>query len=121
MKINISNKYTYIPKWNGNRKLPPEEQVSVEYRYMTCEEEEKYSQFVPKYKGANRDEVELEIKTNANEIWDICVSKVSGLTDEAGKELTDHKAVRKVPGTYGLITELVGIIRKGIGEEESKN
>jgi hypothetical protein len=42
-------------------------------------------------------------------------------TDEAGKELTDHKAVRKVPGTYGLITELVGIIRKGIGEEESKN
>lgn len=121
MKINISNKYTYVPKWNGNRKLPPDKQMSVEYRFMSCEEEEKFSQFVPKYKGDKRDEVELEIKTNANEIWDTCVTKVLGLYDEAGKELSDPKAVRKVSGTYGLITELVGIIRKGIGEEDQKN
>jgi hypothetical protein len=121
VKINISNKYTYVPKWNGNRKLPPAEQVSVSYRFMTCEEEEKYSQFIPKYKGDKRDEVELEIKTNANEIWDICVQRVDGLKDENGKDLTDPKAVRKIAGTYGLITELVGIIRKGIGEEDQKN
>lgn len=121
MKINISNRYTYIPKWNGNRALPAKEQISVEYRYMTCEEEEKFSQFVPKYKGDKRDEVELEIKTNANEIWDLCTIKVNNLQDESGKELTDPKALRKVSGMYGLVTELVAIIRKGIEEAEAKN
>lgn len=121
MKINISNRYTLVPKWNGNRELPLEEQVTVEYRYMTCEEEEKYSQFVPKYKGEKRDEMELEIKSNANEIWDNCALKVNGLRDETGKELSDPKAVRKVAGTYGLVTEVVAAIRKGFSEEEQKN
>ena len=123
MKVNISGRETYIPKWNGNQKLPKAEQVSVEYRYMTCEEEEKYSNFVPKYSmEANAaKEVELEIKPHANEIWDLCVTKVSGLFDENGKEITDPKAVRKVPGLYELITEVSAEIRKGIQEADSKN
>jgi hypothetical protein len=121
VKINVANKHIYIPKWNKNQKLPATEQVRIEYRYMTCEEEEKYSVFIPKYKGEKRDEIELEIKTSANEIWDLCALKVSGLQDENGKEISDPKAVRKIPGTYGLVTELVGIIRKGFDEDEIKN
>jgi len=121
MKVNISGKQVYIPKWNGNRKLPKDEQVTVEYRYMTCEEEEKYSNFVPKYSMDNTQEVELEIKPHANEMWDLCVTKISGLFDEAGKEIADPKAARKIPGSYGLITEVAAEIRKGIGEADSKN
>ena len=121
MKINITGKSVYVPKWNGNRLLPAEQQVSVEYRYLTCDEEEKFSKFVPRYKGEKKDEMELEIKTNANEIWDLCVQKVNGLVDDAGTDITDPKALRKVPGTYELVTEIVALIRKGISEEELKN
>ena len=89
---------------------------------MTAEQEEKYSTIVPKYKGTeDKMNVEVEIHTNANAIWDDCVKKVSGLYDENDKELTDPKKVRNIPGIYGLITEVVAHIKKGIEEEEVKN
>jgi hypothetical protein len=121
MRVNISGKQEYTPKWNGNRKLPAADRLRVEYRYMSCEEEEQFSLFIPKYDTGDTSSVELEIKSHANEIWDLCVVKVHGFVDEAGKEITDPKAVRKVPGVYGLVTEVVAEIRKGITEEEAKN
>lgn len=121
MKINIAGKETYVPKWNGNRKLPKEEQVVVEYRYMTCEEEERFQAFVPRYDTENTKSVELEIQTHANDIWAACVTKLTGLSDTAGKEITDPKAVAKVPGVYGLVTEVVAEIKRGLDEGASKN
>ena len=119
MKINISGKQEYTPKWNGNRKAPEKDRIRVEYRYLTCEEEERFSNFSPRYDTEGKD-VELEIKTHANEIWELCVTKISGLTDEADKPI-DPKGVLKAPGVYELITEVVAQVKKGISEDDSKN
>lgn len=118
MRINISGKDIYTPKWNGNLKLPEKERVTVEYRYLTCDEEEKYTVYQPKYE---KETIELEVKSNANEIWDSCVLKVSGLVGDDGKEIIEAKAVRKIPGVYGLVTEVVAHIRKGFEESDQKN
>ena len=34
MIVNISRGFTYTPKWNGNRKLPDDEQVKVHMEFV---------------------------------------------------------------------------------------
>lgn len=123
MKIKLSRTDIYIPKWNGNRSLPESEQVKVEYRYMTCEEEERFSVLRPIYNMAEgkTQDVAIDYKTFANDIWKACVKKVSGLQDEAGAEITESKKVADIPGMYSLITEVVAEIKRGLTEEDLKN
>ena len=126
MRVKVARQDVYIPRWRGNRDLPEDEQVKVEYSYMTAEQEEKYSTLVPRYKGTQDEkiDVEVEVHTNANAIWLDCVKNVSGLFWDDGKgekEYTTPKEILKIPGIYGLVTEVVGHIKQGIDEEESKN
>lgn len=123
MKIKIIRQDIYIPNWKNNHKLPKGEQITIDYSYMTAEQEERFSLVTPRYSGElpETKTIEIEFHTNANAIWDECVKKVNHLFDENGKEITDPKAVRSIPGIYGLITEVVGHIKKGIEEEEAKN
>ena len=123
MKVKVARQDVYIPRWRGNRDLPDDEQVKVEYSYMTAEQEEKYSDLQPKYVSENdKMHYEIEVKYNVNAIWNECVKKVSGLFDEeSGKEITDPKKVREIPGIYTLISEVVGHIKQGIEEDEAKN
>jgi len=123
MKVKVARQDVYIPGWRDNKKLPEAEQIKVDFSYMTAEQEEKFSTLVPRYKGTETEkmDIEVEIHTNANAIWDDCVKKVHGLFDEdSDKEITAPQKVREIPGIYGLITEVVAHIKKGI-EEESKN
>ena len=129
VKIKLSRTDIYIPKWNKNRKLPEEEQIKIEYRFMTSEEEERFSLIRPTYSmdKQNTDadgkpkEIAVDFELHANEIWDICVKKVTGLFDESGVEIAEPKKIRAIPGIYGLITEVVAEIKRGLTEEEIKN
>ena len=123
MKVKVARQDTYIPRWRGNRELPEDEQIRVEYSYMTAEQEEKYSDLQPKYVSEdNQMHYEIEVKYNVNAIWNECVKKVTGLYNEdTGKEINLPKEVAKVPGIYGLISEVVGHIKQGIEEDEVKN
>lgn len=121
MKIKLSRTDTYIPKWNGNRNLPEAEQVKVDYRYMTCEEEEKWSVIRPVFTDGETKEVKVDYATHANDIFAACVLKVDGLCDTDGKPVAKPQEVLKVPGIYGLVTEVVAEIKRGITEQDSKN
>ena len=122
MRVSLAKELTYIPKWNGNRKLKKEEQVVVTYRYMTSQEEEELSVITPKYKiGDKSGESEIEIKPKSIEVWDKCVIRVSGLVDEKDTPITEPAKVRAIPGIYELVTEVVAEIRKGFTGEEEKN
>ncbi len=122
MELTISGVYEFVPKFNGNRKLKGENQIVVTYRYMTSEEEERFTHIVPRYSSKDSDKVEVDVKTNANDIWDACVIKIVGLKDKAtGNPITDPKKVREIKGIYALITEVVAEIKKGFTEAELKN
>ncbi len=123
MKIKLARTDTYIPKWNGNRSLPDSEQVKIEYRYMTCEEEERFSKIRPVYNMAEgkAQEITVNYDLHANDIWKVCIRKVNGLLDENGAEVTDPKKVADIPGMYGLITEVVAEIKQGLTEADLKN
>ena len=125
MQITISRTGKYIPKWQGNRQLPEKAQVSVEYAYMTPEQEERYTTFKPRYHSeddGNPREVEITIETHALEIWRECVQRVHNLR-VGPDEITSPKEVAEIPGIYDLITEVVAHIKKGleITEHDAKN
>lgn len=113
MQVLLSREGEYIPNWNKNNKLKPEEQIKVKYRYMTSEEEEKHTKISSKYFSEDAG-IEMNIETKATEIWDLCVVGVQGLVDNNNKAITDPKEVREIPGIYGLVTEVVAHIKKGI-------
>ena len=125
MFLKISREDTYVPRWRGNDTLKEDEQIKITFHYMTADQEERYTKFKPIYRGTAIDklqEVEMSIETHANDIWDGCVTKVSGLfDDETKKEITNPVEVRKIPGIYGLITETVAFIKRGIEEIDEKN
>ena len=125
MFLKISREDTYIPHWRGNRKLKEDEQIKVTFHYMTADQEERYTKFKPIYRGTAIDklqEVEMSIETHANDIWDGCVTNITKIFDEASKkEITNPAEVRKIPGIYSLITEMVAYIKKGIDEVDEKN
>jgi len=125
MFLKISREDTYVPRWRGNDKLKEDEQIKIAFHYMTADQEERYTKFKPIYRGTAIDklqEVEMSIETHANDIWDGCVTKVTGLfDDETKKEITNPVEVRKIPGIYGLITEVVAFIKRGIEEIDEKN
>ena len=123
MKVKIARQDVYILRWKGNQDLPEDEQVRIEFSFMTSEQEEKYSDLQPKYVSENDHmHYEIEVKYNINAIWNECVKKVTGLFNEdTEKEITVPKDVKNIPGIYGLITEVVGHIKRGIDEVEAKN
>lgn len=123
MKIKLARTDIYVPRWNGNRSFPDSEQVKVEYRFMTCEEEERFSKVQPIYNVAEgkTQEIMVNYEQHANDIWRACVKKVSGLADEDGAEITDPKKVADIPGMYALITEVVAEIKRGLTEADLKN
>lgn len=109
----------YIPNWNRNKELKSADQIKVIYRYMTSVEEEQHTKISSKYYAQDVG-IEMNIETKANEIWDLCVISIQGLFNDNKKEITDPKEVQKIPGIYGLITEVVAQIKKGI-EIDLKN
>ena len=118
MRVSLSLTDQYIPEWRGNRDLPDDEQIKVTYRLMTAEQEEKYSTLY--MRRGTGDDYSMDVKTHAVEIWDECVTTVTGLVGDSGP-ITDPKQVRAIPGIYGLVTEVVAVIKRGISEDELKN
>ena len=119
MIIKVAKGDTFIPNWRGNDKLPEDEQIKVEFMYMTGEQEESLTPVVPAFDDNNN--IKIEYKLNATAVWDACVKKVTGLKDENGKAITDPSVIKTLPGTYGLITEVAGHIRRELRDTDSKN
>ena len=118
MRVRVTRQETYIPKWNGNDKLKADEQIRVTYKLMTAEQEEQWSTL---YFRRDDDDFRMDVETHANAIWKECVVRVEGLRDENDKPITKPEDVLKVPGIYGLVTEVVAQIKRGLTEQEIKN
>jgi len=41
MKLSVTRKDVLVPKWNGNHKLPTNEQIRVHYHFLSFEEQER--------------------------------------------------------------------------------
>ena len=95
MKLNISRTGEYIPTWEGNNKLPKEEQIIVKYKRMTGEMASSTMRFLDE--GAIFDYARL-VK--------ICVTEIENLYDENDQRIKTADDLLKATGTHGLVTEI---------------
>ena len=123
MKVPITRAAVYTPKWRGNDKLPEVEQIRIEYKLLTAEQEERFSSIAPEYENDGKDikVTRIKVETHANQIWAECVVKVFNFVGDDGKPIENPIEVQKIPGVYGLITEVVAQIKKGIDEGLASN
>jgi hypothetical protein len=124
MRLKVTRTDTYIPEWYNNKK--DSAPIKVSFKWQTSEQEEKFSKMRPTYRGnmAEEDiqEVEMDLESHICAIWDECVISVENvIDDDTGKPITDPKKVREIPGTYGLVTEVVAHIKAGFEALEEKN
>ena len=130
MRLKVSREDTFVPDWNNNKKEPADQQIKVHFKYMTSEVEEKYSKMRPTYKGdlenmtSGEQEITMDLESHICDIWDDCVIRVDNI-EEKDKSPTvtiaKPRAVREIPGSYGLITEVVAHIKQGFEAQEEKN
>lgn len=96
MRIQVKRNDTYVPKWNGNRKLPESEQIKVHYHFLSFEEQERLvsvnndNKTVINYSGGLASQVDsidnLTVETSDGEEKQIA----------NGKELIAEPAVEKL-------------------------
>jgi hypothetical protein len=72
-RINVSNEGRFVPEWEGNRDLPEEDQLYVEYTCLTHDERKKYVHFEkPSYsieiEGKSEEEIEEQIQQQTKKI-----------------------------------------------------
>lgn len=126
MRLKVAREDTYEPTWLDNRKSPEKDRIKITFRFMTAEQEEKYTKMRPRYRGnmaaEEINEVEMDVESHNIEIWDDCVIKVEGIVNDATDEpITNPKAIREIPGVYGLVTEVVAHIKSGLEGLAEKN
>jgi len=109
----------YVPKCNGNRDLPIDEQVRFQVRAMTGTEEEKLSTLFAYTDNATK----MVMEPKAIETFLSQVDEVKGVWADKEKKQPIATAAEfvKLPGTYEYITECVAFIRRGLEEKELKN
>jgi len=119
--IFLSKHATYIPKCNGNRVLPADEQVRFDIHAMTGEEEERLVMMFYKTNEDGKDALVVDYKVK--EVFLSQVDRVYGVyKDEARREaVTTAADFLKLPGTYEYISETVAFIKNGLEEIELKN
>lgn len=87
MKVLINRGLVYVPAWNGNKKLPKEEQVSVQYRYMTGPEREKIFDVDLEFNEDGKPKGGYKVKMEREKIIRTCVEKIVNMTvDDGGKD-----------------------------------
>lgn len=114
MIITIERTRTFIPTWNGNDKLPKEEQISFDYNVMTGEQFEKFLSDLRESRISDADLFTQQVTAVHN----------LKVIDEKGKEKTisNPKEVIALQGTFRLYDEVVAdIIRSSQLSEEEKN
>lgn len=122
MRVTASLSETYVPKWNGNRDLPADEQVSVRLKHPTASEREGLRGY-----GLGSDHKDIVVKFATDRILRNHVVEINSLEVEVNGKVTAIKSGKDLAETTamvgGLIQELEGVLTRGddMTEEEVKN
>lgn len=114
MKLNLQRVGTYIPEWNGNRELPEEDQIKVDFTYITANEKESFTQNV----GDN-------YATLAKKVWLKNVKKIHNLDVIVDGDVVNAtpENLLNLPDTWDFYVEVATHIfnASSLNKEQVKN
>lgn len=111
MIIEVKDKDTFTPAWNGNRDLPEDEQIKVTHRYFLPGERKKYIYTQPVKVDINTGDVDSKVDFVQDEsgIVKTLVTKIENLTVKVNNKevkVTNGDALYKQPVPQALVTEI---------------
>ena len=111
MIIEVKKEDTYIPRWNGNREQPEDEQIKVHHRYLMPGERKKYLYTKPLVIDMGTGEVDSKVEYVQDErgIVETLVTKIDNLSISVnGKEqkVTTGKQLYTSSLPQMLVTEI---------------
>lgn len=122
MKIITTSGLEYIPKWNGNRKLPKDEQVVIEWNYLSGSERENVYGIDFKLDEKGNLKGDYTFKVNNKELLEKSIKKITNLEVSVG-ETTRQATIEDIcnlPEFGKLYRELVDFFTSQNGEEDKK-
>lgn len=138
MKVSISRTGIYIPKWNGNRDLPTDEQITVEFSYLSFDERRRFIKRTkpvititdPEKKtdaeldaeiNEQHTQITMTVDADDNAIAAAMKPIVKNLEDTDGNPISVWADILKAPQLSGLADEIINELSKSVGETDSKN
>ncbi len=122
MKIATNTKVRYVPKWNGNRKLNEDEQITVNISMPTVLESEQLQKINYQMDGT------IGFRFDTKEILEKHVGAINNLSLVVdGKETEIETGLQlaraKTPVIMGLVQELARYVTQGeqLSEKQQKN
>lgn len=106
----------YIPKWNANRMLDPDEQIKVYHRYLVPDERDKYFYTQPLKITPETKDYQIEVVEDKKGCCKAIVTKIENLTIDIGGELVEVDTVNKLYKTAGVDTILVKEIEEAMSK-----
>lgn len=115
MKITLNRKGIYIPEWRGNKELPENEQIKVEFEYLTAADKENL------YISTG----ETNVGSIARQTWNTKVKKIINMELEVDGEILQPtpENILNLPDTFDFFTEVATHIfeASSLDKEEIKN
>lgn len=115
MRISLRRNGFYIPEWRGNRELPENEQLQVEFEYLTAADKEEL--FVSSNSAS--------VGSLTRQVWNRKVKKFYNFELEVDGEIIQPtpESVLNLPDTFDLFTEVATHIFEAsyLDKETQKN
>ena len=127
MKIHVRKENTFIPTWEGNDKLPKEEQIVFHHRYLKTGERREYIYLEDAtMKDISEGEVmNRKMVQNAQGITKAIVTKIDNLilvTDGKEQKIETIEAFYETPDAFpGLLAEVEANMLNATAAVDSKN
>ncbi|MCP4373654.1 MAG: hypothetical protein GY797_36975 [Deltaproteobacteria bacterium] len=110
MKVILKEGFTYIPKWNDNRKEKKEDQIVVEFKFLSGLD----GLGMVTNETLKDDEIKIGSKEYMNEYsteeWKVICKSVSNFKDGDGNDI-DKNIIPTQPGLAALYSECMTAFR----------
>jgi hypothetical protein len=115
MKIDINDKYEFIPEWNEN--LQDESPIKVHCHYMTPPERDKC---ITKDLISDSGEMKFRFKQHDIVIIKTIIDRIENF-EVNGNQVTNAAQLLKIPGVDRLVSEIASDAVMRNAEQDSKN
>ncbi len=114
MKLILQRTGTYVPTWNGNTELPEEEQIKVDFSYITASEKDIFTS-----------ETNGNYANLAKKVWMKNVKKIHNLEVVVDGDIVNAtpENLLNLPDTWDFYVEVATHIfnASSLNQEQSKN
>jgi hypothetical protein len=110
MIIEVKDRETFVPQWNGNRDKDPDDQIRVHYRYLNAGERERYVYLDKDTRFSTDGKPEMVLHQDQSGLTRAMVTLIENLAVKGKNGVTEIKTADQLYSTAGVPNRLLSEI-----------